>query len=303
MSLRQVWYSFLAALALAPVVLCSTWFYNHRNDPDVQTVVIHAVVDCIPFLAGIIFALWPREVSSMHNAWRIVILAGGLIWSGLLARRDYLDLQASKRELQNAVTSAVSSANQHSDQQLFGLKTEVGDVSTTLNGRLDRVVNEVSKSDSDITGAIGKVIIPPPKYAQLQFSLFPSDPNARISPPLLAETVSPNEDGSFSVDFLATNISDTAAASLEFWVEICRLCSYAKEPDKFEKVNSTIETIRHRTFGSLNAGVSTDKMTVQLKVPVATPFEIGFHYSCETCGKLASVQIVTIAQQISSAGP
>lgn len=109
MSLRQVWYSFFGALGAALIVLGSVWFYIHRQDADIQTVAVHVAVDSLPFLAAIVFALWP-EVSKVRIGWRVTILAVGLLWTCLLARRDYLDVQASRRDLGTAVNTAVSDA-------------------------------------------------------------------------------------------------------------------------------------------------------------------------------------------------
>jgi hypothetical protein len=165
------------------------------------------------------------------------------------------------------------------------------------------VGKEVSKSDSDIIGTIGKIIIPPPKYAEIKFSLFPTKD---IAVPILEETSPADSTGTISVDFMATNVSDTTATLFELWVEICEECTYTKEPDKFENVAGTIPTVRHRIFGNLNPGVSTEKMTVQIKPPASalnSPFNVGFMYSCQSCGKRGQEQVATIRPQYPVAAP
>lgn len=288
MSLRGVWYSFLAAFGIAIVILGGIWFYVHRQDANVQTVAVHAVVDCLPFLASILFALWP-EVSKAHIAWRVAIIIVGLAWSGLLVKKDYLDLQAAKRDEQNIVATAVEDANNHSDQQINRLRSEVKNQFSGLS-------HEVEEGDTSITGAMGK-LMPNSENALVKFSLLPA---MDINTPILSESLPLDKDGVVSVEFMATNISDVAASSLEFWVEICRECAYAKEPEKFERLNDTIPTIRHRLFGDLNPGISTDGMTIQIKPPSAPTFQVGFMYSCKDCGKRGPEQVATITPLVSA---
>jgi hypothetical protein len=294
MSLRQIWYSFVVASFLAATVLGTAWFYNHRHDPDIQTTALHVAVDSFPFLASIVFALWP-EVSKVHIGWRTIILVGGLVWSGLLARKDYLDLQVSRKDQQSAISTAVNNANQHSDQKIDGVQSDLQTATAKLNGRLDNLSTLVLKSETDVVGTISKVGTAPTKYAQLQFSLFAND-SSKL--PITSETLPPDENGDFSIDFTATNVSDISAKGGELWVTICDECIFAKEPQGFDKPSGTIETMRHKNFGDLNPGVSIEKMTVEFKPSRKfSSMDLGFRYSCTTCGKIGAWQAIKIVSQ------
>jgi len=296
----------LAGVGLAAVVLGAAWFRNHRNDPDVQTVVVDAAVACIPFFASILFALWP-EVNRTHIAWRLAIVLGGLLWSLLLGRQDYLNLQASRSDTQAAITTAVGSANKHSDQQIAGLDSKVDESTSSLNKRLDDVAatvsSQVAKSETDITTDIGKVIVPPPKYAELQFTFFDEDQSKF---PISSETLTPDANGIFSADFTATNISDTTADEAETWVILCDECAFAGEPSGFDRPVGTVETMRHKKFGNVNPGTSVEKMTIEIKpMRPFSEIRLAFKYSCGTCGRIPPLQSFTIwaAPSLSIAPP
>lgn len=266
------------------------WFYAHRNDADIQNVAVHVAVDCLPFLAAIAFALWP-DVSKAHIGVRVMVIAIGLLWSVLLAKKDYLDLRQARNDQQTAIYTAVSNANQHSDQQMDGLKRDLEGSSKTLNKRLDSLSGQVSKSETDLNGTISKVIVPPTKYAQIRFGFFPSDSNGSA---VIQKTVTPNSDDTFTVDFGATNTSDTAATMGEIWVQVCDQCTFAKEPINFDKPDGSINQVRHSQFQALNPGISL-KMTIDVKVPVTlAAFDLALRYSCQTCGQIKDAQIIRV---------
>ena len=297
MSLRSVWYTFLSACALAVFLPPLFLWYQHRNDPDIQITAIHAVVDCIPFLASILFALWP-EVSKAHISLRVLVLIGGLAWSGLLARKDYLDLLNSRSQEQNAIMTAVNQSNAHTDteigqvrDQLKDVQKDIKDTTSSLNDKLATLSGQVSKSETDLGQTIGQVLIPQPKYARLQFSFLA--PKITESP-LLTKTLIPDADGVYTLDIVLTNVSDTTANIGEAWLQICDTCTFAKEPAHFDKPEGSIDQVRHLVFQALNPGASV-KMTAAVKPAVTLAgFTMSLRYSCSTCGKMADAQQLTI---------
>ena len=119
---------------------------------------------------------------------------------------------------------------------------------------------------------------------------------ATIENPVLTETVQPDTNGDFPVDFGIMNGSPSTAEAIDFWIAICDQCSFAKEPVGFEKASGADDHIRHKTIESLNPGVSFEKTTILVK-SLATGgfFQIAFRYSCKTCGgKMSQTQVATI---------
>jgi hypothetical protein len=271
----------------------------HHGEPDFTLELANFAVVLLPFAFSILFAFVP-DMRTKHIAWRIAVVMVGVGFSWLVWQQQHLTMEASKRDLGTAVDTAVGDANKHTDQKIQDVQKQVNDVATGLDSKLTAVDSEVSKGDSEITGAIGKVIIPEPRYAEIKFSLLPA---TDITIPILDQSLPVDATGTISVDFMASNISDTTATSLELWVEICKGCTYVKEPDKLENAGG-LSTIRHRAFGNLNPGVSIEKMTVQIAAPTDAPFapfNIGFMYSCQTCGKRGPEQVVTIRPQYPAA--
>src|SRR5690242_15522138 len=157
LSLRQTCTYFAYTVGIAAGIIGSIWFYLHRSDPDIQNVAVHVAVDALPFLAAILFGLWP-EVSKVHLGWRVTIVAVGLLWTCLLARKDYLDMRTSKNDLQRAITSAVKQANDHTDTKIDTATKQTEDEIKGLQSSLGAGFNELKPA--------------PPQHAKLQFSLF-----------------------------------------------------------------------------------------------------------------------------------
>src|SRR5579859_2957450 len=159
-SLVQVWAEFLGSIALATIILAVAQSYNK---PDFQTVALQALVDSLPFLATIVFALWPQQVGNLRGRWRVAILFGGLAWSGLLATRDYFNMQQGRKDQRTSITTAVNTANQHTDQQIG-----------TLHGDMDNKFNDLGKT---VTQGFSELKPPPPEFAALAFKFFDSSEN------------------------------------------------------------------------------------------------------------------------------
>jgi len=269
--------------------------YLYWDDPKL----VNFLSAFIPFALTVLIAFIPDQSMNLIKKilWRTIVITAGIVFSVILWHQQVVTERMEARN-QKAI---VSEANNHSDVQFNRVESELGNTKTNLSSRIDGLGGQIAKSDTDITGAIHKVIIPPPAYANVQFTL--SD-GSGVDNPFLTQTVQPDQEGTVSIDFLGVNRSDVPAKSLELWVQICDSCSFVKEPDRFEKMKGNLETIRHRSWGLLNPGTATDVMTIKVKPPTkGSPFQIGFTYSCETCGKLKAKQLATITQQTILSGP
>jgi len=136
---------------------------------------------------------------------------------------------------------------------------------------------------------------PKPELAKLIFTLW--DSNASLEKPVLSQTIAPDADGNYPVDYTFGDLSETTAEMIDFWIEICSVCKFAKEPEEFQKTDGTSEQVRHRMENAVNPGTNVPKMTILVKAPPSALFVVGFHYSCKTCGKMAPHQIATIYEQ------
>ena len=124
------------------------------------------------------------------------------------------------------------------------------------------------------------------------FSIWSTNSNVF---PLLIDSVPEETDGTYKVYFGGKNVSDTTAEDLEFWTELCQDCSYAKEPEGFDRPSGTDESTRHRIFGILNPGVNTNKMELDIKLGKPhESFDFGVKYSCKSCGNIGEIQTFTL---------
>jgi hypothetical protein len=202
----------------------------------------------------------------------------------LLGWKDYLDLQTYRRDQQVAINQAVNSANQHSDQQIGAVRTDVEDVKQDLKKTANDLAGQLAKTGSDIDTNISKVGTVPVKYAQLQFRAF----DLSSETPKTDEFVGLDANGVYTVDFTATNISDTATGPVDIWVTICKQCSFAEQPAGFDQPQGISDFERHKMVPTLNPGVTFEKMTIKLKIS-GGPFawtDVFFNYSCAQCGTI-----------------
>jgi len=213
----------------------------------------------------------------------------GVGFSWMLWKQQRLSVEVTKRDQQSAVQAAVRQSNDHSDEQIAGVRKDVHTETQTLDEKMKGLSSQVAATETHINGAIHNVVVPSPQYAKLQFSLFP---DSTVSLPLTTESLAPDKDGVFTVDFTVTNISETTAArGADLWVFVCTQCKIVEEPQGFDRPNGLPESERHKVFQNLNPGVSLEKMTVKLKlVEPYQAFLISFKYSCETCGKMTAAQ-------------
>jgi len=92
----------------------------------------------------------------------------------------------------------------------------------------------------------------------------------------------PIENGVFTVDFTAKNISTVQANNGAIWIQVCNGCKFAEEPE-----GSTIQPddkIRRVHFDALHAGVNLVPIKLKIIPPLGTnSCEIAFKYACEKC--------------------
>ena len=262
------------------------WLCAHWNDPDMQITAINFTVAWIPFVVSILIAFVP-DLKKAHIAWRIGVVAIGLLWSVVLARQQVLTLHQARKDQMDAVTQAITQSNQHSDAKFSQVEKDLESSKRDLDTRLADLPNLLNKTESELSSSISKVGTTPPKYAVVKIHIWDTttaDPTTDTT-----QTVSPDPDGIYTLDFTATNTSDTATGTGDLWVILCEKCSFAAEPSGFDKPNGIDEQVRHLQFAQLNPGVSLQKLTIKFRVS-GGPFayaDVGFRYSCSACGKLS----------------
>lgn len=246
----------------------------------------------IPFVLSILLAFVPEHTMTRPKKylWRSGVIAVGFIWSVVLWHQQVVADNTAKQDQARIVSQAVSESNQHSDGKIGQVEGDLQSTRADLEARIDKVPQLLTKTESDLNSSISKVGTAPVKYAQLQFEIF--DPTASV--PRMSQTISPDDNGVYTLDFGVTNVSDTAASSGEIWVHICDQCAFSEEPNGFDRPNGLDERSRHKLFQNLNPGVSLERMTIKFKI-AGGPFaftDVFFNYSCASCGKIAPPQSI-----------
>ena len=239
--------------------------------------------DWLPAVVGVMVGVvpgndWERKVK---NRYRVAIVLIGFIYSGVLYHAETLSNKENTKQLGEAVNQAVVKANDHSDGKFAGLQSEVG----TLGGQVQSLGEQLGRKLGDINTSIGKTGKPiPPEPAKLQFSLFRGGLKEEQLP-LTTMSVSPDANGNYKIGILAKNISGVSAQGIEVWLEICSECSFAKEPQGFDKPMGTDDHVRHAVFQELNGGVSIVRNDIEVKL---TKPDVGFFVqvtgTCKNCG-------------------
>jgi hypothetical protein len=285
----SVWLVFLGGCVLAATIGGALRLYVHWDSPGMQLTATNFVVAWIPFLVSILIAFVP-DLRKAHVAWRIAIIVIGLAWSVVLARQQVLTLRESRKDQEEAIDKAVAESNRHSDDKFGQVERDLESSKTDLGAQIERVPALITKTESDLNNSISRVGTTPVRYAQLQFEVF----DATYPTPRVLQTISPDSEGIYTVNFTATNISDTAATTADLWVHICQECTYAEEPKGFDRPQGLEEHSRHRMFQILNPGVTMEEMTIKLKI-TGGPFaytDVFFTYSCASCGKISPPQSI-----------
>jgi hypothetical protein len=255
---------------------------------------INFLVAWIPSVLSVLVAFVPEKdlERRMRLRWRFAVVAFGFIYSLMLWHQQGLNDLANSQQTQTAISTAVSQANDHSDKQFDRTQGQITDVRNNLEATEKNLASKVDESTSTISTGLGKVGKPePPELPRLEFSLW-KDNIQEAEFPILTAIVQQEDDGTIPVEYFFRNSSSVSADSVEVWVHICSLCSFAKEPDGFEKPAGINEQSRHRVLSSFNPGVSFQKSEVAFKFNSPTPiikmqvFKVGisFSYSCKNCG-------------------
>jgi len=289
---RALWLSVFGPSA-SVVALMSRWAYLHYRDADFYLDILNFAVVLLPFAFSILFAFVP-DMRNKHIAWRTLVIAVGVLFSVLLWKQQHLASDAAKRDQRTAITEAVKESNQHSDQQIGGVRSDVREVQKNLESTASKVdlsktadviTTILSKSQADLTEKINKMKPEHSDTVKIQFSIFPQAGNTAPLP-ILTSSIAKAKDETYSVEVFFGNTSATAAENLDIWIELCKDCSFASEPPGMDKPPGTNEHIRHRIIPLVNPGAQFEKTSLSVKAGPNPPFkfEVGFRYACKACG-------------------
>jgi hypothetical protein len=284
--------------------------YRHR----IAARLTDPVVDLLLFIGGglltALLTILGGHVATTNLVYRWVFYVGGSALAAIIVAtgiRNYNAAIAAKTpeqivmkavaEANDHTDKAIGMANQHTDTEVKIVRDDLKEVTEHSDHQTDAVrkdvlatANSLSSSLSKSTENLGKRIDamkpPPPELAVLTFSYFTNDTREfpSIIRPLAAASA-----GSFTIDFMAKNISAVQATGSELWVQICMTCTYSKEPDGFTKITGSDERVRWKRFGNLNPGSYMPRMSIEVKLPTEHIewFETAFDYSCANCGVVA----------------
>jgi hypothetical protein len=279
-----------AACALAFLGIGLHIFWNSPR-------LINFLAAWIPFILSILFAFVPSGKEMKHQwikwTWRGGVVVVGFFWSVMLWHQQDLSDQANAAQTKGALGSAVSQADDHADKQFKRVQDQVSDVKNDLKTTEDDITTRLDQSTSSINAGLGKVGKPdPPELAKLVFSLW-KEPLKVADFPILSTPIQQQDDQTIQADYYFRNVSNASADTIDVWIHICSICSFAKEPEGFDKPVGIDEQTRHRQFGFLNGGVAFQKSTVLFKLnsqmpPTGMTVGLSFSYSCKTCGGVKS---------------
>jgi hypothetical protein len=131
---------------------------------------VNFTVNFTPTILSILFAfVIDKDLEvRMKKAWRVGIVACGLLWSILLWHQQSLTDKQSDAQIQGAVDSAVEKSNKHTDTQFNKVTETVNRVQEKVGGVQGQVSElgksfgiEMEKSTSELSSSIGKVGKPP----------------------------------------------------------------------------------------------------------------------------------------------
>lgn len=289
----------VVAICLVIVLLRHLYIIGWWEDPTI----INFFAAWFPFAVSILLAFIPDKEMKVNTriAWRVSVIAFGLMYSLVLWHQQSLMQTLAERDQKQLLGEAITQSNQHSDGQIGsvrndvkGVKSDVGGIKSDLHDTAKSLSEMFAKSTLDITTRLSKVGKPdPPERAVITFTLWPDDPSKPF--PLLSKTVEPDKDGIFAVDVSFTNTSNTPANNMDIWVQVCDDCEFSEEPNGFEKPKGIDEHVRHKNIPLLNPGTSFEKTTLKIKPKKAfAGFVVVFRNSCQACGKPTDNQTLTI---------
>jgi len=242
------------------------------------------------------------EAIRKRERWRHSIFAFGVVLSLLTLwqqnnakKTSAIDRERAIKETSQQVAVATSEhvtrvlTNQYT-QLVADQKAQIQNLETQLSSRLS---SQIETSNTMLTKALVRVNPGVLTHAKLQFSFFVK---GKDDFPLTEEYFPREDDGSVNVRFWLKNISeDTTTGKGDIWIQVCKGCTYAKEPIGFSKMQDLDEHVRHARIEFINAGIHVEPTLLSVKPPAGeSVFEIAFKYSCEICGKVDSWQKLTV---------
>jgi hypothetical protein len=269
-------------LALCAISWLGWGVYVYWNDSKL----VNFLASWIPFVLTVLIAFVPDQNMSPVRKfwWRAAVIVAGFGWSAVLWHQQVITEIAAQADQARIVTDA----NTHSDAQFDKVEKELASTKTDLGTRIVKVPSLLTQTESHLDASIGKVGIVPEKHAQLRFSFWTikADELSTTEIALLPEFS--GDYGVYIFDVTTTNISDTTAKDVDMWVNICDSCTFAEEPQGFDRPTGMPEQMRHKFFAQLNPGVTLEKIPLHINVRRKyRKFNISFSYSCATCGKLS----------------
>lgn len=283
----------MGLVVVCPILIHLGRFWIPRVWGDLRFV--NYLVALIPTILSILFAfVIDKDLERrMKTMWRLGIVACGILYSVVLWHQQELTDTTNLRMQTTIVNEAVNKANEHSDQQIGYVRSDVQGVQKGLGITASKddlsktataLTKIVSKSQADLTDSINKMKPIPPEAAKLQLSIFPAKGNTAPLP-ILTGSVEKAKDDTYSVDLLFTNASATAAENLDTWFEICQACSFGSEPAEMDRPAGSDEHVRHRLVPLLNPGAQlATKLSLKSTLPPPFQFDVGFRYACKACG-------------------
>jgi len=279
----------LAALILFLLAYILVRGYLQWTDPDRKYKLINFCAAWFPFAVSVFAAFIPdfEKAERMRPVWRIGIIVLGLVYSVILWDQQSVNISAARHDQEETIRKSSDHADQKFNELQQHLDSETSKSTSQIKGVKDGLSDLMDKMQSNLGQRIGEVGKPePPELAKVEFSLW-VDKEADF--PKLMGSIDPELDGTFRVYWTAKNTSGVIAEDLELWILICRDCAYTKEPEGFDRPQGMDEFTRHKVWGSLNPGIATPKMETSLSLNQPYElFQLGFKYSCKSCGKSAS---------------
>jgi hypothetical protein len=107
-----------------------------------------------------------------------------------------------------------------------------------------------------------------------------------------------NPDGAVHVEAGALNTTSVDAADVDFNIQICDECKYAKEPSGTSKLAGFSDTVRLLKVAHVDGLQAVTPIVLDIITPPNTRnFQVGFTYRCSTCvlTKEASLGMVHIS--------
>ena len=206
MSIRTPLYIATASAFCCAFIWLCRGIYLYWNDVRL----INFLAAWIPFVLSILLAFVPEHKMSTKKKliWRGSVIFVGFAWSVVLWHQQVITDEASKRDQKTIVTEAVTQSSIHADQQIGNVRSDVQNVKNDLEAKIN---DTVSRSTSSLNESIGRVNKPvPPEVPRLQFTLWKAEMQSAEFP-ILASSIRPDKDGTFSIDFTFSNLASTSA--------------------------------------------------------------------------------------------